>query len=419
MFNKTRTQLVLLNSAVLVLILLVSGITLYAHLGYRLYHQADEVMMNIAKALKTSSIDKMLLADHPEPDPDRRTSYFFWDEQGHLINQYPKTVFSLEEASRFKNIAIDDSLQNMSEGGREYRVLRFRNPMNKSGDSSSLTHASYVVVVRSLEAENKMLQSLRTDLIFGSAAGVLFSILAGFYLAGRSLVPIRRSWDKQQQFVADASHELRTPTSVIQTRTELLFRHPLHTIEQESQNIAVILKESKQMGKLIDDLLTLARTDSNQVQIHAAAIPLNPILEEINEHFELLAETKSISIHSNFQPSIVWGDESRLRQLFVILLDNALKFTPPHGSIEFTSHITSHSVQISVIDSGCGIAEADLPHIFERFYRGDKVRSRTEGGTGLGLSIAEWIVHAHKGSIHVTSQVSVGTEFRIILPRKS
>jgi two-component system sensor histidine kinase CiaH len=418
MFSKTRAQLVLLNSAVLVLILFVSGIILYSHLRYRLFHQADEAIVNIAKTMQTSSIDQMLRADHPEPDPDRRTSYFFWDEQGHLINQYPKQSFSLDDALRFKNRSGDGSLCNVSAGGREYRVLGFRNPMNEAADSSSPPHASYVVVVRSLEAENKMLQSLRTDLALGSAAGILFSILAGFYLAGRSLVPIRRSWDKQQQFVADASHELRTPTSVIQTRAELLFRHPQHTIEQESQNIAVILKESKRMGKLIDDLLTLARTDSNQLQIHAAAIPLRPILEEIAEQFEPLAETKSIRIHSNFQSAVIWGDESRLRQLFVILLDNALKFTPPHGSIEFTSHISPHSVHVIVKDSGCGIAEADLPHIFERFYRGDKTRSRAEGGTGLGLSIAEWIVHAHKGSIRVTSRVSIGTEFQVIFPRK-
>ncbi|MFD0698538.1 sensor histidine kinase [Paenibacillus sp. GCM10027628] len=418
MFNKTRARLVLLNSAVLVLILIVAGIILYAHLRYRLYHQVDETILNTAKTMQSGSIDQMLQVDHPEPDADRRTSYFFWDKQGNLINQYPKQSFTLNDASRFKTMTNDGSLQNVTADGREYRVLGFRNPMNEAADATSLPHVDYVIVVRSLEAENRMLQTLRTDLALGGAAGLIFSVLAGFYLAGRALVPIRRSWNKQQQFVGDASHELRTPTSVIHTRAELLFRHPQHTIEHESQNIAVILKESKRMGKLIDDLLTLARTDSNQLQIHEAAIPLYPILEETAEQFQLLAEIKSIQMNCHFEPSVIQGDEGRLRQLFIILLDNALKFTPPHGSIEFTCHNLPHSVKIMVKDSGCGIAEADLPHIFERFYRGDKVRSRNEGGTGLGLSIAEWIVHAHKGSIRVTSQVSVGTEFQIIFPRK-
>ncbi|WP_171686492.1 sensor histidine kinase [Paenibacillus planticolens] len=392
---------------------------MYIHLSFRLFHQVDEAVVNISRSMQASSIDQMLQADHPEPDADRRTSYFFWDDQGQLINQYPKQLFSLDDASRFKRISSNGDMQNVFANGREYRILGFRNPMNETVDSTFLPHASYVVVVRNLEAENSMLQTLRTDLGLAGAAGVLFSIMAGLYLAGRSLVPIRRSWNKQQQFVADASHELRTPTSVIHTRAELLFRHPQHTIEQESQNIALILKESKRMGNLIDDLLTLARTDSNQLQINAATIPLHLILEDLAEQFELLAETKSIRILSLFQPSVIWGDESRLRQLFIILLDNALKYTPPHGTIQITCHNLSHSIQVIVKDSGCGIDEADLPHIFERFYRADKSRSRTEGGTGLGLSIAEWIVHAHRGSIRVTSQISVGTEIQINFPKKN
>jgi len=416
MFSKTRRQLVLLNSAVLVLVLFVFGFLLYAHLGYRLSRQADEAITNTARSMQQSSIDQMLQADHPEPDADRITSYFFWDEQGHLLNQFPNHMFTMEEAVQFKRITVNGSLQNVNAEGREYRLLGFNNPMKES--STVIPHVSYVVVLRNLEDANHMLQSLRTDLIIGCSAGVLFSILAGFYLAGRSLIPIRKSWDKQQQFVADASHELRTPIAVIQTRSELLFRHPQHTIEEESENIALILKESKRMGRLTDDLLTLARTDSNQLQIHAAAVQVDQLLQEITEQFVLLAETKFIRFHAQIEPSVIWGDEHRLRQLFIILLDNALKFTPPEGSIEVSCHQVSHSVGIVIKDSGCGISEADLPRIFERFYRGDKRRSRYEGGTGLGLSIAEWIVHAHKGTIRVRSQLSVGTEFQINFPKK-
>jgi signal transduction histidine kinase len=301
---------------------------------------------------------------------------------------------------------------------REYLTLGFVNTTEAMAGSSAASHVAYVVVIRNLEEENKMLDTLRMDLAIGCAAGVLFSILVGFFLAGHALVPIRRSWNKQQQFVADASHELRTPTAVIQTRAELLFRHPQHTIEEESQNIALILKEIKRMGRLIDDLLTLARTDSNQLQIHAAPISLHLLLQEITEQFELLADTKSIQIHSHIQPAVIEGDDNRLRQLFIILLDNALKFTPPNGFINVTCHTSPHYVRVFVKDSGCGISPDDLPHVFERFYRGDKSRSRTEGGTGLGLSIAEWIVLAHNGTIHVASQAGSGTEFQLMFPRK-
>ncbi|OKP85068.1 hypothetical protein A3844_17580 [Paenibacillus helianthi] len=419
MFSKTRRQLVLLNSAILVLILLVSGLALYTQLRYRLFHEADEAILNTAKTMKNASIDQMLQEDHPEPDADRRTSYFFWDGQGKLIIQYPKHDFTSEEAQRFKDAAAGGALQTVKTGdGRDYLTLGFANASRETAGSFAASHVAYVVVVRNLEEENKMLDSLRMDLVIGCAAGVLFSVLIGFFLAGHALVPIRRSWNKQQQFVADASHELRTPTAVILTRTELLFRHPQHTIEEESQNIALILKESKRMGRLIDDLLTLARTDSNQLQIHTAPVPLHLLLQEITEQFELLAEMRSIQIHSQFQPAEIEGDDNRLRQLFIILLDNALKFTPPNGSIKLTCHNSPHSVRVLVKDSGCGISPDDLPHVFERFYRGDKSRSRTEGGTGLGLSIAEWIVLAHKGTIHVTSQEGSGTEFQLIFPKK-
>ncbi|RTE10941.1 sensor histidine kinase [Paenibacillus whitsoniae] len=417
MFNKTRRQLVVLNSVVLMLFLVIFGIILYVHIEYRLLHQADEAITNTARAMQLSSIDQMLQTDHPEPDADRDTSYLFWDGKGRLLNQYPKQMFSEKEAVELKESSMDGTVHGVTLGNRAYRMLGFANSMSEEL-SGNIPHVSYVVVLRSFGDANHMLATLRSDLLIGFSTGVLFSFLAGFYLAGRSLIPIRRSWEKQQQFVADASHELRTPIAVIQTRSELMFKHPQHTVEEESKNIALILKESKRLRHLVEDLLTLARTDSNQLQIHKAEVPVHQLLQEITEQFTLLAETKFVHIRARIEPSILWGDEQRLRQLFIILLDNALKFTPPEGIIEVNCHHISNSIRIVIKDSGSGISEEDLPRIFERFYRGDKSRSRSDGGTGLGLSIAEWIVAAHKGTIGVQSQIAKGTEFQIVLPKK-
>jgi signal transduction histidine kinase len=263
------------------------------------------------------------------------------------------------------------------------------------------------------------LHSLMWDIAAGVVAGVVISIFAGLFLAGRALIPIRNSWEKQQRFVADASHELRTPTAVIHAQTELLFRYPTHSIEQESPNIAVILKESKRMSKLLDDLLTLARSDSNQLEIQSSAIALDSLMREISEQFRLLASTKEIDIITEIQePLSLWGDEGRIRQLLIILLDNALKYTSPTGRIEVVGRYQSHFVYISVSDNGCGIAEDELPHVFERFYRGDKVRSRSEGGIGLGLSIAQWIVDAHGGVIRIDSKLNIGTKVELLFPKK-
>ncbi|TVY07874.1 sensor histidine kinase [Paenibacillus cremeus] len=413
MFSRIRLRLLLLNAGVLILILLALGLLLYTHMQFKLTHQADEALKLVKQRILMRSIDSMLRSNHFEPEADRTISYLLWDEHGSLIKQFPGQSTELNPAASFYLTSGDNQFKTIYYEDTQYRVLQFTNPGSPSG---STTHVNAVSIVRNQESERSMLKALQTDLALGGIVGVLFSLLAGYFLAGHSLKPIRRAWEKQQQFVADASHELRTPTAVIKARTELLFRHPQHTIEEESPSIAVILKESNRMGKLIDDLLTLARTDSNELQIHAAVVPLHVVLQEVADSFRLLAETKDVQIHTNCQKSVVWGDEGRLRQMFIILLDNALKFTPPLGTIECSCHSTANAIQVSVKDSGCGIPEEDLPHIFERFFRGDKVRSRTEGGTGLGLSIAQWIVKAHHGTIRVKSEVGVGAEILIQFP---
>jgi two-component system sensor histidine kinase CiaH len=414
MFNNTRRRLVILNAAVFLLLLSILSSLLYVHMRYRLFHDTDEILNQAEHRIQSfHNISELLRSDHPDPQQDERTTYLFWDAQGQLIEQVPKQSFSLGIASQFRNHPDAQTVRTVTTDKHSYRVLQFPNQ-----NQSSSTIAS-IGIVRSLEDVKGTLRSLMLDIAVGIVAGVIISIFAGLFLAERALVPIRRSWEKQQRFVADASHELRTPTAVIHAQTELLFRHPTHSIEQESPNIAVILKESKRMGKLVEDLLTLARSDSNQLQIQSSTIALDSLLSEVIDQFRLLADTQEIEIITDLHPPLtLWGDEGRIRQLLIILLDNALKYTPSSGRIEVSGRYQSNSVYISILDTGCGIAEDELPHIFERFYRGDKVRSRTQGGTGLGLSIAQWIVDAHGGVIRVHSKVNTGTKVELLFPRK-
>jgi two-component system sensor histidine kinase CiaH len=414
MFNNTRRRLVILNAAVFLLLLSILSSLLYVHMRYRLFHDTDEILNQAEHRIQSfHNISELLRSDHPDPQQDERTTYLFWDAQGQLIEQVPKQSFSLGIASQFRNHPDAQTVRTVTTDKHSYRVLQFPNQ-----NQSSSTIAS-IGIVRSLEDVKGTLRSLMLDIAVGIVAGVIISILAGLFLAERALVPIRRSWEKQQRFVADASHELRTPTAVIHAQTELLFRYPTHSIEQESPNIAVILKESKRMGKLVEDLLTLARSDSNQLQIQSSTIALDSLLSEVIDQFRLLADTQEIEIITDLHPPLtLWGDEGRIRQLLIILLDNALKYTPSSGRIEVSGRYQSNSVYISILDTGCGIAEDELPHIFERFYRGDKVRSRTQGGTGLGLSIAQWIVDAHGGVIRVHSKVNTGTKVELLFPRK-
>lgn len=404
----------LLNAAVFLLVLALLGSLLYLHMRQRLYHETDEALKQAQNRLQSGhGFTELLRSDHPEPEQGERTVYLFWDAQGKLVGQSPKQSFDERTSEQLNSEAGDKAIGTVSADKFRYRVLSVSNPNPSDSGVASVT------VAKSLGDVDATLRLLLLDILIVLLAGAVISVFAGLFLAERALIPIRRAWDKQQRFVADASHELRTPTAVIQAQTELLLRHPDHSIEQESPQIAVVLKESKRMGKLIDDLLTLARSDSNQLEIQTSAIELDALLSDVAEQFRFLADAQGIEVALNAEASLtLLGDESRLRQLFVILLDNALKYTPPAGRIEIAAFSHHHSVLIRVTDTGCGIPEEDLPFVFERFYRGDKARSRTQGGTGLGLSIARWIVEAHGGTIRISSKVGEGTRVEIQLPRK-
>lgn len=415
MFNHIRRRLVILNTVVFLLVLTVLSSLLYVHMRFRLFHDMDEILEQANSRIQSVySLEELLESPHTDPQQDERTTYLFWDHKGRLLGQSPRQSFTSVIAQRFWILEDGQSPHTLSFNDHDYRVLKTQ-LLGQGRNNDNVT----VTIVRSLEDVTHTLHSLLRDLAMGIIAGVVISLIAGLFLAGRSLVPIRNSWEKQQRFVADASHELRTPTAIIQAETELLLQHPDRSIEEESPHIAVILQESKRMSKLLDDLLTLARTDSNQLQIDSGMIQADQVLLELAEQFQLLAATKDIRIETKVDEQLwMCGDRARMRQLFIILLDNALKYTPTDGHIRILGRIQSNDIHISITDTGIGISKTDLPYIFERFYRGDKARSRLEGGTGLGLSIARWIVDSHNGTIRVHSDIAQGTEVELFFPRK-
>ncbi|RED54726.1 sensor histidine kinase [Cohnella lupini] len=414
MFNSVHKRLVLLNVLVIVIVLAFLSSLLYAHMRYRLFHDTDEMLKQAELRLQQfDNLSSILQTNHPDSQQDERTTYLFWKSNGELIGQLPMRSFKEQLAARFQKAVDSPQLRTVTDDNRSYRVLNFT--YRYSNEKTILR----VGIVRSLEDAENTLHALQWDVALALLSGIGISIIAGFFLAGRALVPIRSAWDKQQRFVADASHELRTPITIIHVQTEVLLRHPSHSIEEESPSIAVILKECKRMNKLVDDLLTLARSDSNLLQIQSSTIALDVLLKEINSQFQLLANVKDIEIRADIQDRLsLWGDEGRIRQLLIILLDNALKYTPAHGKIELIARYQSHFVNISVKDTGFGIEKEDLPYIFDRFYRGNKARTHEDEGTGLGLSIAKWIVKVHDGVIRVESKLNVGTHFEMLFPRK-
>ncbi len=418
MFRKTRIRLVTLNVIVFVLLLYGLGSALYFSMQYRLFSQVDRELQRIAFRIEQGPPPHFRLDFKRLPDVDRRIVFLLWDEQGQILSKAFGESIDKEDLFKFRPTEQPEEIKTMSVNGQPYRVYTLSMQKNiwivVNGQTRTVQH---VQLIYNLEPEQRMLNTLLYVLWIGGLVSAMIAVFAGLFLAKRALIPIQLSWEKQQQFIADASHELRTPLSVILVHLERLFRYPDHTIEQESENISISIQETKRLNKLVSDLLTLARSDSNELQIVKQRVRLDQIVQTCVHTFQQLAVMKEIQIETEIeQPLEIFGDEERLQQLLVILLDNALKYTNEKGRITVSSRRDGNWAAIVVTDTGIGISREDIPFIFDRFFRSDKMRSRTADGTGLGLAIAKWIVDAHGGKIRAESEEGVGSSFFVTLP---
>lgn len=229
---------------------------------------------------------------------------------------------------------------------------------------------------------------------------------------------IESAFLKITQFTADASHELRTPISLIRTEAELALRRSRGEAEYK-ESLRHILLESERTTALIEQLLALARADSGRESLDIQPVDLRRTLEGVAEGWQPVASVRNLEFAMNLplDEIFVMGDETALRRLADILIDNAFKYTLAPGRVSLSLETKGNSVVLIVQDSGVGIAAEDQARIFERFYRVDKARSRAQGGAGLGLAIARWIVTLHRGSIRVESSLGNGAIFRVELPR--
>lgn len=226
---------------------------------------------------------------------------------------------------------------------------------------------------------------------------------------------IQTSVEKQNQFVSDASHELRTPISVLKGYADLLDRWGKEEEHVRDEAILAIRQESEHMKDLIEKLLFLARGDLNVQKMDKEKINVQELVQEIYRETCLIDKTHQIELGKT-EERIIYGDRNMIKEAIRIFVENSIKYTPQGGTITLTVLGEDHKVKISVKDTGEGIAEEDLRKIFLRFYRGDKSRSKKSGGTGLGLAIAKWIIDIHQGKIFARSKVGIGSEFWLVLP---
>lgn len=352
------------------------------------------------------------------------------------------------------NLATEQNV--FTEVEAENRRWRVINRM-VTGPDSPLT----VQVARSLEPYDHEMGELLAVLLITGPAALIAALSGGYFLAGRALAPVERmtataneitaqrldrrldvvnrddelgrlaetingmierlerSFREMQRFTADASHELRTPIAIVRTEAEVAFAKPLDDAEKQNL-LGNILEECERLGHITEQLLTLSREDAGIGRMVREPVDLAAMASETAEVMRPLADAKGQRLEVKAEEgAIVHGDPTRLRQVFYNLLDNAIKYTPEGGQVEVTTEFADSTVQLTVHDSGIAIPAEHLPHVFDRFYRVDKARSRAQGGSGLGLSIVQSVVAAHGGRVEIGSHAGEGTTLRVSLPAQS
>ncbi len=249
--------------------------------------------------------------------------------------------------------------------------------------------------------------------------GILFfSGAAGYFLAGKTLKPIKEMVDEQTRFITDASHELRTPLTSLKTEIEVNLRDNKLNLNQAKKILESNLEEVNNLQYLSDHLIKLTQFKKGG-NINFEEVSLEEIISQAQKKVSVLAKKKNIIIKSKVSSQDIWGDKQSLVELFVILLDNSIKYSDKGKQVFISSEQDSKQVIVDIKDQGIGIGKQELPHLFDRFYRVDSSRNKGKiSGYGLGLSIAKQIIDKHMGSIRVTSEVNKGTTFSIALQTK-
>lgn len=409
MIHKLKKKFILVTMSFVVLIL----VTVFGILCYSSYHR---MQMETSNALQHALMENA--SDFKVP------KFEFGEKKGEKDPGSSHTSFTVFtnlsgdiQEIRAVGIEIDqESLQEIID-----KLLK----EDKQKGSVSEQHLVYLMKAGSngytiafvdvSTSQNAMWNLIITSFAVGGGALIAFFIMS-VLLSNWALKPVETAWNQQKQFVADASHELKTPLTVILADTDIMLSHPQDSIAQQKKWIDSIAQEAQRMKKLVENLLFLAKSDANTQPIQFCRVNLSDVAWSCLLPFESIAYEQGIHLHSEIENDLhVSGDESQLKQLMMIFLDNACKYTPAKGRISVTLKKNGDKIHCTIHNTGSYIDKEDIEHIFERFYRCDKARVH-QGGYGLGLSIAKSIIDHHHGQIQVFSTIEDGTSFRITLP---
>ena len=339
----------------------------------------------------------------------------WYNPKGQLVQFVGATApGKLNVAPGFQTIKTDNKQTKATASDKWLRQVTFA-VLHKNFLIGYLQVATPLTPLREKLAKTRLFLALGVPVTLGLIG------LTGWFLGGLAMQPIRRAYEQLQRFTADASHELRAPLAAVLSNAQVGLMSPVSDGAQQRQRLENIVEITKSMSALISNLLLLARHEGTLAPEGLKIIDLISLLQPLVDEYSAQATAQSLSFMTDLQkpPVSIIADPDLLQQALRNLLNNAFKYTPSGGNVQLRLFTQSRRVIIQVKDDGIGIPDASVPHIFERFYRVDTVRSRQTGGFGLGLSIAQQIIQAHGGQITVKSVVGQGTAFQIELPIRS
>lgn len=368
-------------------------------------YQNKNIVSEVKKVI-TKELDENIKITYVETKVNPRVVCIVRDSKGEILNS--------ETIGRFYNDYVKDIEFNKNKTDKVYSI-KVQDKYNYRGitvkGTTSEGEEIYIQLLANVDGEVETINNMTDTLLVGSLIIIGIAIIGSYILSKMTLKPIMESYKKQTEFVQNAAHELRTPLTIIQAKQELLLQEPESKIVDKSEDINIMLKETKRLTKLIKELMVLAMADSNELKMHKEKINIDDLIKEIITPYKDFAEMqeKEIILDLNYgkEANI---DRNKINQLLVIILDNAIKYTAEKDKITVKTYSKEGKCVIEVADTGIGISKEAAKHVFDRFYREDKARSREKGGTGLGLSIAHTIVKLHGGNIKITSNEPKGAK---------
>lgn len=412
MIKKLRKKFIFINMALVTLVLLI----VFSTLCFTSYHSMRRQSFDFMRRIINLNLDKPWPKFEIGERKPREHTPFVPVFCVQLNNHGELAAIILRENIEVSDETVAQAIEEVKTNERDFgtlsafglRYLKMQTP-----------NGLKIAFADMCNERSTMANLLLTSFLVG-IGGLTAFFLISLFLSGWALRPVERAWMQQRQFVADASHELKTPLTVILANAEILCFHRADTIDHQIKWVEYIRAEADRMKKLVEDMLFLAKSDAARVPIQRELVNFSDIVWNSLLPFESVAFEQGVELSNEIQSDIMlFGNEGQLKQLVVILLDNACKYTGENGLVQITLEQFAARVKLVVKNTGSSeISQEDLEHLFERFYRVDKARDRNQGGSGLGLAIAKSIVEGHKGKLTVESGEDLVTTFSVVLPIK-